>query len=91
MIEKWYSLKTRHRALQIITLVSTIKHTMFIFFPMLRAVSMKFTPFVDYIFNGDGNAVTRKDALDIRIMDTIAEKLNFTYDVSSQDEVIEKQ
>ena len=47
-----------------------------------RAVSLNFKPFMDYTKNGEGEAVTKKDSLDVRIMDAIAQKLNFTYEVN---------
>ncbi|KAA0200509.1 Ionotropic receptor 129, partial [Hyalella azteca] len=44
-----------------------------------RAVSLDYPPFLDYIRRGKNEPVQQLDSVDVRIIDTIAAQLNFTY------------
>uniref|UniRef100_A0A6A7FPU6 Glutamate receptor ionotropic, kainate 5-like n=1 Tax=Hirondellea gigas TaxID=1518452 RepID=A0A6A7FPU6_9CRUS len=46
-----------------------------------RAVTLDFSPFIDFVNNGHGKPLTEVVGVDILIMDTMAQVLNFTYQV----------
>ncbi|XP_076053589.1 glutamate receptor U1-like [Oratosquilla oratoria] len=48
---------------------------------LFRGVSLDFVPFMEYTGGSEFEPVNRIDCLDLRIMDTIAQHLNFSFDV----------